>query len=268
MTDFLSSLVDRSFGAAAAIRPRLAFLFEPALPHGEPPADAGRQSESDAASGALEREPAWPAVERRGEPAPERRLTDRPDPVEHAIRGPVVVPDPRSGVPAAPIRSAPGPQMLRAPAEEETKRPQREPAPRDSRQDEGAHVMPHDHAATAARSADNVCPAPVEMAARSKESGHDEDRGLLVPSALVARIAADLHSSVSAANVRLRDRGLESQRAAEGHHASDERNVQVTIGRIEVRATGTDKTQVRERAISPVMGLDEYLKRQARRGGQ
>jgi len=158
--------------------------------------------------------------------------------------------------------------MTRVAVEEEAKRPRREPAARDSWQDEAAHVTLRRDASAAIRSADSIRPEPAEITAVRQTSGRDEERGLLVPSRLGARIAADLHSSVSAANVRLRDRGPGPQRAAEGHHASDERNVQVTIGRIEVRATGTDKTPVRERAISPVMGLDEYLRRQARRGGQ
>jgi hypothetical protein len=150
---------------------------------------------------------------------------------------------------------------------EATDPPPRIPA-RDVRQDEDAPVVPRRHATTAARSADNARSELPEIAARAEESGRSEDRGLLVPSRLGARIAADLQSSVSAANVRSRDRGPGPQRAAESSHTSAERNVQVTIGRIEVRATGADKTAVRERSASPVMGLDEYLKRQTRRGGQ
>jgi hypothetical protein len=268
MTDFFSSLAERSFGTAAAIRPRLAFLFEPALPHGEPPADAGRQSESDAASGALEREPAWSAVERRGELAPERRLSYRPESDEHITRGPAAVPAPHPGVAAAPPLPVSGRQMVRVPVEEETKRPRREPAARDSRQDEAAQVAPRREAATAIPSVDSVRPEPGETAAGRKAAGGDEERGLLVPSKVGARIAANLQSAVSAASITSRDRRPGPQRGAESHHAHTERNVHVTIGRIEVRATVGEKTQARERPASAVMGLDEYLRRQARRGGQ
>ena len=267
MTDFLSSLVERSLGTPAAIRPRLALLFEPAFPHGEPPTDVARLREADAATGVLEREPARPAVPRRDEAAPERTLTYRPDPDEHANRRPVVAPEPRSGVPAAPIRPAPAPQMMRAPAEEETKRPARESAARDSGQDEAERITPRRDASTAIRSADSVRPEPSETAAVRKADARSEEQGLLVPSKVGARIAADLRSAVSA-NITSRDRGPGPQRGAESHPAQAERNVHVTIGRIEVRATGGEKTPARERPASSVMGLDEYLRRQARRGGQ
>ena len=109
---------------------------------------------------------------------------------------------------------------------------------------------------------------PAEIAAPSKESARHEERGLLVPSKLGARIAADLHSSVSATNTVTRHRTTAPRRGDEHHHASAERDVHVTIGRIEVRATDGGKAPVRDRAASPVMGLDDYLRRQARRGAQ
>jgi hypothetical protein len=267
MTDFLSGLVQKSFGTPAAIRPRLAFLFEPAFPHREPAPETSSLREGDSASGVRERDLVRPTAVRPDEPVQDSGLTRRPETDDHTALVQDELPASRPHVSAAPPQPAPARRLMQA-AGEATDPPPRILA-RDIRQDEDARVVPRHHATTAARSADNVSPPELpEIAARAEESGRSEDRGLLVPSRLGARIAADLQSSVAAANVRSRGRGLDPQRAAEGPHTSAERNVQVTIGRIEVRATGADRTAVRERSASPVMGLDEYLKRQARRGGQ
>jgi hypothetical protein len=129
-------------------------------------------------------------------------------------------------------------------------------------------VKPRDRALSDPRSADSIQPASPEIVARSKEFDDHEDRGLLVPSKLGARVAADLHNSVTATNATSRNQTTASQRADEQRLASVERDVHVTIGRIEVRATSGEKTPVRNRHVSPVMGLDEYLRRQARGGGR
>jgi hypothetical protein len=49
---------------------------------------------------------------------------------------------------------------------------------------------------------------------------------------------------------------------------SSEPIIQVTIGRIEVRAMSQPAPPTRERSASPVMPLDEYLRRRSRRGGE
>jgi hypothetical protein len=46
--------------------------------------------------------------------------------------------------------------------------------------------------------------------------------------------------------------------------AAPERNVQVTIGRVEIRAVAGDAPQAKTRDRSPVMSLDEYLKSRVR----
>jgi hypothetical protein len=271
MTDFLSSVVQRSFGSPAAIRPRMTFLFEPAFPHSEPAHETASLREVDASSGAQERDRLQPAVVRPDEAAQESRTSGGPDTNDRAARVREALPASDPQVSAAPFQSATTRRVMQAPVVEavvDATDPRPQLLARDLRQDEYAHVVPRGHAAMARLSADSVRHEPVDIDARPGESGRDGERGLLVPSGLGARIAADLQSSVSAANVRLGDRGAGPQRAAEGHLASAERNVQVTIGRIEVRATGSDKPAVRERGISPVMGLDEYLRRRARRVGQ
>jgi len=264
MTDFLSSLVSRSFGAgaSAAIRPRVASLFEPAFPQAELPADVSHPRETYAAGGEPEGPQTRAELTLRDEPATQRRLTYRPEPYERAALGPVAVPDSRPAVPAASAVPAPRLQMTRVPVEEETRRPRREPERR------GEEVAPARAVTSAARSSDRVRPEPAETVAIRKESTPSEERGLLVPPKTGARIAGALQSTVSASQITSRDRDTGPQRAAVSRHASQERNVHVTIGRIEVRATAAEKTPVRERSASPVMGLDEYLRRQSRRGGQ
>jgi hypothetical protein len=49
---------------------------------------------------------------------------------------------------------------------------------------------------------------------------------------------------------------------------SSEPTIQVTIGRIEVRATHQQAPAARGRATSQVMGLEDYLRRRSQRGGQ
>lgn len=267
MTDFLSSLVERSFGTAAAVRPRVALLFEPAFPHGEPPADTSSLREVDSVSGAQERDLVRPAAERHDERAQDSRPTRRSETDGHAARVQDTLLPAHAEITAAVLQPRPERHVMQAAVGEETDRP-RGVQPRDIRQDEVAPVLPRDLVLTASRSVDSVRPAPPEIVARSKESGRNEDRGLLVPSKLGARIAADLQSSVSATNAASRNRPADPRRAVENRDANAERDVHVTIGRIEVRATGGEKTPVRDRHVSPVMGLDEYLRRQARRGGQ
>jgi hypothetical protein len=264
MTDFLSNLVERSFGTAAAVRPRLAFLFEPTFLHAEPPADVSPLPAIDSES-AQEREPVRAAFERRDEPPPEHRIAYRPESTAHTSRGPAVR-DSRFEVPAPPPLTAPARRMARAPVEEETKRPHAEPA-RDAHHDDASQVVPRRDAAAAIRSANGIRPESAAIGAVLKTSVYDEGRGLLVPSKVAGRIASDLQSSVSAADATARTRRV-AQRDAESDHSREERNVHVTIGRIEVRATSGEKASVRERPASPVMELDEYLRRQSRRGGQ
>ncbi len=94
------------------------------------------------------------------------------------------------------------------------------------------------------------------------------NRGLLIPSRLDVEIAADLQNSMAAWSPKPRERAGYQQPASPDKTVEPERNVHVTIGRIEVRATSAAKAPAREQPRSPVMGLDEYLRRQVQRGGR
>lgn len=65
-------------------------------------------------------------------------------------------------------------------------------------------------------------------------------------------------------------RGIKRQNQEAEHSRLDaEPTIHVTIGRVEVRAEVGSQTPSRgERTPSPVMSLDEYLRRRARRGGE
>jgi hypothetical protein len=73
----------------------------------------------------------------------------------------------------------------------------------------------------------------------------------------------------SAIEPRLAPRSAEVRRsAASSQFKPAEPTIQVTIGRIEVRATAQPPSARRERTASPVMSLDEYLRSREKRGGQ
>jgi hypothetical protein len=64
-------------------------------------------------------------------------------------------------------------------------------------------------------------------------------------------------------------RSAEARRgAASSRFKPVEPIVQVTIGRIEVRAIPQEPAARRERSVSPVMSLDEYLRTRGKRGGK
>lgn len=128
-------------------------------------------------------------------------------------------------------------------------------------------MPPHTPASKAAAQDDDPGALLVVPMAAPKAVEHAE-RGLLVPSRRGVEIAADLQNAVSAWSAKPRERGDGPQRATMEEAAQAERHVHVTIGRIEVRAASGEKAPARERPVSPVMGLDEYLRRQVRRGGQ
>jgi hypothetical protein len=267
MTDFLSSLVERSFGTPAAIRPRLALLFEPSFPNREPAADISSRREVDPVSHAPERDPVRPAAERRDDRVPDGAPPRR---VETEGR-PARVQDMLLTIPAEITGAAPHAAGQARPVavkvKEEAERP-RDVLRGDIRRENVAPVPPGDRVPATSPSADRAMQAPPEITTRTEDSGRDQKGGLLVPSKVGARIAADLHSVVSATNAASRNRTTAAGRASETHRPGGEGDVHVTIGRIEVRAAESGKAPVRDRHASPVMGLDEYLRRQSRRGGQ
>jgi len=289
MTNFLSRLAARSFGVETGVRPRLASIFEPkrgvASPRGssqvereivDEGAEAGERDEIR-----NRRRPSQPPSPRRAvlnpdsqheAESPRRR---NPAPAKPAIpqnedlrielvppkADPVRQPVPsREGFAAEPRRSQPAAQHPENEQRSEARPPAR-PAPRVqnvANKPAPSHPveMDEEHEDRVAR---DFKPA--------RRPDSDSRQALLQPSPAIAGLAERMRDAASAMNsaapARGNDRG--SDRAAV---PAAEPIVHVTIGRVEVRATAETMRESKQRAAAPVMGLDEYLQRQAQRGGQ
>ncbi len=282
MTDFLTSLVERSFGTTGVIRPRVASLFEPLrnrAPHSDDvaePREAGLSREekpdSDVRHQPVEKHPAFalwdnrvgsPEVARTADGVPARAV---PLPQEDSAPRPASVPADAALVQKnafAALGFAPGLDS------------RRDSAPREQYPD-GALAFPAAHSEAEAGVVRDASASPVVSPPSSKIAEgvvenvvENNERGLLVATKVSAEMAAEMRNYVSAMGAqpgkRLTDQ-LESSTADLLAHS--EPTIQVTIGRIEVRATSEGTTPGRLRPASPVMNLDEYLRHRARRGGQ
>jgi hypothetical protein len=279
MTDFLSSLVERSFGTVATVRPRVASLFEPARSTGvssanlsEPgPGPSSRRVAEEPNANVMPAEP-------RATLTSDESAARRERPARTRSESPAASLVPRSEFSVPPLIGASDPLSLPHPVHEWTTpegiaQPMPDyrhlPAARDNGQHEdiARSTTSPVRASQDAGQSDDAVAAPVASMAVPRVADV-EPRRLLIPSRLDAEIASDLQRSVSAWSSQRRERAEGSERATMDQAARPERNVHVTIGRIEVRATGVQKSPVREPAAPPVMGLDEYLRRQSQRGAR
>jgi hypothetical protein len=256
MTDFLSRLVERSFGTVPAIRPRVSSLFEPisSPPSSAATEAAGPQTLVDHAEERMGRgTPLHEGVTETGEretvphilPSPRRVVDVTPVSAWAATRDTVVDPKPDHRV------------IARDRFHEEPVAAPRHP-------DVAVEQVTPVHAAAGQWS------APSQTAERmSNEAGVTNDgRGLVVPSRAAARVAADVRQTAAALHGTARHRGDDAHAIATPIQTPSERDVHVTIGRIEVRAVSTGKVPTGQPSASPVMSLDSYLRRQARRGAE
>lgn len=275
MTDFLSSLVERSFGTAAAIRPRIGSLFEPARDPAVSVADQPERQGGSFSDDAPETGPSALLTGPRAESTSAERAGRRLESPVTTTAAPAALSIPRSGFPVprdvADALSQPQPargSMVQESIAEARVDHRRVPTTRSGEQ----HDVTRPTAPAVPVSKDAI--PGVEISAESvafvATPRVDEigSRGLLIPSRLDIEIAADLQSSAAAWNPKPRERAGHSQAATVGKTVEPERNVHVTIGRIEVRATNVEKAGAREPSASPVMSLDEYLRRQMQRGGR
>jgi hypothetical protein len=91
----------------------------------------------------------------------------------------------------------------------------------------------------------------------------------VLPPKAITDLTAQMKNAALAMNVAPYARMREKAGRASPVPATElEPSVHVTIGRIEVRATSESKQASRSRAASPVMSLEEYLRRRTQRGGQ
>lgn len=271
MTDFLTGLVERSFGTVVGIRPRVASLFEPARRSGVPAVDGAGQQESGSfgderidVSNAGERRtaPAWrESLEPRLEPP---AVTARPS-APFSVSRPDGMTDLTTRPDSAHQSMVPESMSEAGPGRREIVPGPRDHEPRDAGPRPALPASPEYGSADAGRKADARA---VSVAIVAPQTVNRDERGLLVPSRIGAEVAVDLQNAVSAWNSKPPDRVGSLQPATMDRMGEAEQNVHVTIGRIEVRATAGEKASPRQRPPSPVMSLDEYLRQQVRRGGQ
>jgi hypothetical protein len=292
MSDFLDNLVARGKGLANVIQPRLPALFEPhrlsgglfatqILGAGQPEEELPQRA--DEAEGGLERRAnaqgakisdpplhdvvsARPIFEVRRTAELQSLEADQPFPVDGRPQKPFMSPLRAEQEP----RSEPKvPRTLRLPIQGRG---------RLSRERERNVIAPA--AAPPNRSEKNTGDGVNDVAIGRRQDRSETEPALSDSQALtaLATTSSTLLPQVSAAiSAPMQQRILQPQ-AVRGSVISErpgtsprssppQPTIQVTIGRIEVRAVPQQSSIPKARATRPVMSLDEYLQRRTKRGG-
>jgi hypothetical protein len=275
MTDFLTNVTARSFGAETAIRPRVASLFEP-IHSGDnvlrdvsakEPAMTAVASEVEATDGAPNtlNEDHVPTIGPRLRGTSARRETsaigENTMQVENTVLAAKMRPfgvlssQPSSGTSLPPAKNVedemaaeqrPRTALLSQPVNSNVSEP------RFSRSD-------FEHDAPKYVSAKTPATSPIH-----DEPAEGNNRPLVLPPNLLGELTAQMKNAAAVSapsNVPAR-----RNRENASPPADPGPNVHVTIGRIEVRATSETKHVGRTQATSTVMSLDEYLRRRTQRG--
>jgi hypothetical protein len=289
MSDFLTRLATRSSGTVGTVRPRLASRFEPTAAPGPGAAAAGSR---DGEPGTASADPrlVWDETELRSvraatplaaEPPPVdpmRRPRPRPlapDPDTRYAADPSAPPAADLAAPAVAPRDQPGPAPARR-APQPPGQPPRDPSP--ERTEPGAArdapgapvrapaVASQDLAETAREPRPRVhVPATPRAAPLPARDATVPRSPLLVPDqerAVRPPLPAVAHATLPAAMA-----GVRPGAARGSSQAPAEPAIHVTIGRIEVRTSSTPAAPPNGRTSSPIVGLDEYLKRRTGGGG-
>ena len=270
MTDFLTSLTARSFGAETAILPRIASLFEPVRIGDAAPGEAPA-AEPVETSITREVEVESDGERKMSHPAPALQEDRKVSDARHsANEGPVgaIVP-PRGG--SERRRTT---VLADETREKEDKvatakvRPRKVPLSGKENANESEPVLRSDSEDVAPKRVPARAPVVSPTRDESLEKGH---RGLLLPPKAATALTAEMKNAASAMNVGLSaPRSEKAGIASPALAAEPEPSIHVTIGRIEVRASSERESKPvgRPRAASPVMSLEEYLHRRTQRGGQ
>jgi hypothetical protein len=281
MTDFLTSVTARSFGAETAIRPRVASLFEPVRSsdtalRDAPPEEPGAAvvaSEVEAASGGARKKLSEDDLASAVVPQP--RLTSAPRdtsvPVDKTMEkaeatvAAKIRPHrtPTSSHPENPI--VPNPSFSGRTDEVARETPQRT----QFFQAANSNVSP---ASSSRSDTEDGAPKRVPARALATSPTHDEPfelnhRGLVLAPKIVDELTARMKNAAAAMNAGSSG-PARKKREYESPAADPEPSVHVTIGRIEVRATSESKHVGPTRAASAVMSLEEYLNRRTQRGNR
>lgn len=266
MSDFLSRLAERALGVAKAVEPRLPAVFEPAAPAMAEPAPAAArepvvrvETGREVPSRMRVREPR--VTERTvflEKPGPSSPPAAEPHPGEAA--SPPAQPPVRLREPDAPREAAePKPAAPRPAAAHETVRPvvrierRTEAGPtilRETNTRVDNVILREPRRETTARIEREA--APRQQAGRQPEPVPDGER------------------PATALSAGLRDKTvppfpMPALKRREKPDAPPQTTVQVTIGRVEVRAAPPAAAPRRRAPSPPVMSLEEYLRR---RGGE
>jgi hypothetical protein len=270
MNGFFANLAARALDAKDAVRPRLPSRFEPAeTGPALPSAVIERVAEREWVEGGMPRDAGRAPVTANAAPllVVPRRITAQPiaepraDSVERNDR-PVAVPKLER---AAGADAATGGTAVRA-----TRRAPEGPEPaavstRDARGDAEAHPergaakIRHDPAARVAASEGVMQPQPVREP-RSAESGRAPATHAVHPATEVANVVPAPPAAAAIAPHRFA--APERRPPVSVRHAPETR-IQVSIGRVEVRATAPPVQGRRDAAAPAVMSLGEYLRSRA-----
>jgi hypothetical protein len=261
MSDFLANLAARSFSSVAPIQPRVAALFEPVradVPSLRTP-DRIMNADEEPAFAAAESESAPVRVSRHRAPAPTRKA--RRAPALETVSDNFRTEEPR---PSERISSSqpPQPRPDWSPAAPVQVRAIRAVEPAWKSTEQNLPAASPDLEISAASAAAVATPPPRETDNQEAVPGNNRVMASLAPPAPARERVFEPLPDLRARHDR------EPARLGTAAAADSEPSIQVTIGRVEVRAATAGASARRvEPAASPVMSLDEYLSRQARRGG-
>ena len=292
MSDYIGSVIAKSLNLAAVVRPRLPTLFEPPQAAGRP-SSLGTFSEAVGEQEAPETVAATVAPPRPSQPdvdAGPRRERSADDSRVRLINPTLVVPEPVSPQPvqlmAQKTLQAPQQQIessIRAEIQPTVKRMQAVERPMTTQlaaQEESAQAVVHNKprlemVESVAKAQEPKQPMTAQPILTRKETEQAVVHSTPQPQTvqrLEPAISQAVRPSLPVTVVARRrevarpERGAKSAAAPQAS-AEPAPTIQVTIGRIEVRATSPAAPPQKQKAVSPAMSLEEYLGRRARRGG-
>lgn len=262
MSDFLTSLVARSFGTAPVIRPRVTSLFEPARTDVAAQLRDSLMGRRGETVEVRDEEVIGESAEsRRAEPptpSPAKIEAHRVEPVADEIRLAHIAAPAIPRLVQEPERTAITEKKMIEKTELSDCRNTRAPA------DDVDHFpLPtaNNREAAAVPPRDGPASGPPVVSLRVSEQ---EKPGQLIP----PKVIEQMRLPALAASAKPQRRRDESRDFTSKVSHEPEPTVHVTIGRLEVRATKESSHPARPPSASPVMGLDEYLRKRAHRVGQ
>lgn len=260
MSNFVSSLISRSFTEQPALRPRLTSLFEPAVSADFAHADAPPTRSAEPSFGgevAVESE----AIPHAGHPTNRNHPASQVDHFRDEVSAPL-----SSRVVPAQSSPASDEDPIQEPVFASV-RPHKAPSRASLERENDSVVGSFSLDEPATRS----LPTRVSVPTNRETAVQTEPRHqLVVATQSVPEIVVAPRSPAPHADAPIQTR--EQRRAASASpmmKAAAESTINVTIGTVEVRATTESKpTQRRAASPSPVMSLENYLQRRQQGGGR